>query len=113
MALSTVRGIMHEHDQRDVRHRFSRYRKGRPPAVTNPWRELWKLPPECRVLFLAILVNRAGSMALAFLALYLTTRQSAINMLTADLVGISKSIKCVPATSAALRSVSRLAIELI
>lgn len=38
----------------------------------NPWRGLEGLPREVWVLFTAILVNRAGTMALPFLVLYLT-----------------------------------------
>jgi MFS family permease len=38
----------------------------------NPWRGLAGLPREIWVLFTATLVNKAGSMALAFLVLYLT-----------------------------------------
>src|SRR5712691_12553912 len=38
----------------------------------NPWRGLKGLPREVWVLSLATLVNKAGSMVLAFLALYLT-----------------------------------------
>lgn len=40
----------------------------------NPWRGLRGLPPEIWVLFTATLINRAGTMALPFLALYLTGR---------------------------------------
>src|SRR5712691_12912160 len=38
----------------------------------NPWRGLKGLPREVWVLSLATLVNKAGSMVLAFLVLYLT-----------------------------------------
>src|SRR5262244_1773797 len=38
----------------------------------NPWRGLSGLPREVWVLSLATLINKAGSMVLAFLALYLT-----------------------------------------
>src|SRR5262245_55024007 len=38
----------------------------------NPWRGLRGLPREVWVLSLATLINKAGSMVLAFLALYLT-----------------------------------------
>ena len=40
----------------------------------NPWRGLRGLPREVWVLSLATLVNKAGSMVLAFLALYLTRK---------------------------------------
>jgi predicted MFS family arabinose efflux permease len=40
----------------------------------NPWRSLRGLPGEVWVLFTATLINRAGTMALPFLALYLTSR---------------------------------------
>jgi len=40
----------------------------------NPWRDLGGLPREVWVLFAATLVNRAGTMALPFLVLYLTRR---------------------------------------
>lgn len=40
----------------------------------NPWRGLAGLPREVWVLFVTNLVNRAGTMALPFLALYLTRR---------------------------------------
>jgi predicted MFS family arabinose efflux permease len=38
----------------------------------NPWRRLGNLPREVWILFIATLVNRAGTMALPFLALYVT-----------------------------------------
>src|SRR2546427_12644430 len=38
----------------------------------NPWRGLGAMPRAIWVLFPAILVNKAGSMVLAFLVLYLT-----------------------------------------
>ena len=38
----------------------------------NPWRGLGRLPRELWVLFIATLVNRAGTMALPFLTLYVT-----------------------------------------
>ena len=38
----------------------------------NPWRGLGELPREVWILFTATLVNRAGTMALPFLVLYLT-----------------------------------------
>ncbi len=38
----------------------------------NPWRGLGKLPREVWILFIATLVNRAGTMALPFLVLYIT-----------------------------------------
>ena len=38
----------------------------------NPWRGLGALPREVWFLCLAILVNRAGTMVLPFLTLYLT-----------------------------------------
>lgn len=38
----------------------------------NPWRGLGKLPREVWILFVATLVNRAGTMALPFLVLYIT-----------------------------------------
>ena len=38
----------------------------------NPWRGLGALPKEVWYLCLAILVNRAGTMVLPFLTLYLT-----------------------------------------
>jgi predicted MFS family arabinose efflux permease len=38
----------------------------------NPWRGLGHLPREVWVLFIATLVNRAGTMALPFLVLYIT-----------------------------------------
>src|SRR6266508_5550271 len=38
----------------------------------NPWRGLGTMPREIWVLFTATLVNKAGSMVLAFLVLYLT-----------------------------------------
>ena len=38
----------------------------------NPWRGLAAMPREVWVLFTATLVNKAGSMVLAFLVLYLT-----------------------------------------
>ena len=38
----------------------------------NPWRGLRGLPREVWILFTATLVNRAGSMVLPFLVLYLT-----------------------------------------
>jgi predicted MFS family arabinose efflux permease len=40
--------------------------------VLNAWRDLAKLPTELWILCLATFVNRAGTMALPFLALYLT-----------------------------------------
>jgi predicted MFS family arabinose efflux permease len=40
----------------------------------NPWSSLRGLPAEIWVLFTATLINRAGTMALPFLALYLTGR---------------------------------------
>ena len=40
--------------------------------MTNPWRDLRGFPVEVWVLFFATLINRAGTMALPFLALYLT-----------------------------------------
>jgi predicted MFS family arabinose efflux permease len=40
----------------------------------NPWRGLRGLPREVWVLSLATLINKAGSMVLAFLALYLTRK---------------------------------------
>ena len=40
--------------------------------VLNAWRDLAKLPRELWILCLATFVNRAGTMALPFLALYLT-----------------------------------------
>ena len=43
-------------------------------AGVNPWRDLKGLPGEVWVLFVATLVNRAGTMALPFLVLYLTRR---------------------------------------
>lgn len=42
----------------------------------NPWRGLGGLPQEIWVLFTATLVNRAGTMALPFLVLYLTRRHA-------------------------------------
>jgi predicted MFS family arabinose efflux permease len=41
-------------------------------AKANPWRGLGGLPREVWILFVATLVNRAGSMVLPFLVLYLT-----------------------------------------
>ena len=41
----------------------------------NPWRRLIALPREVWVLFAATLINRAGTMALPFLVLYLTQRE--------------------------------------
>lgn len=38
----------------------------------NPWRGLGNLPREVWILFIATLVNRAGTMALPFLTLYVT-----------------------------------------
>lgn len=38
----------------------------------NPWRGLRNLPREMWILFTAVLINRSGTMALPFLALYLT-----------------------------------------
>jgi len=38
----------------------------------NPWRRLGNLPREVWILFIATLVNRAGTMALPFLTLYVT-----------------------------------------
>ncbi len=38
----------------------------------NPWRDLAGLPRACWILALATFVNRAGTMALSYLALYLT-----------------------------------------
>ena len=38
----------------------------------NPWRGLGRLPREMWILFIATLVNRAGTMALVFLTLYVT-----------------------------------------
>jgi hypothetical protein len=38
----------------------------------NPWRSLGGLPREVWTLFTAVLINRAGTMALPFLVLYLT-----------------------------------------
>ncbi|HEX5733499.1 MAG TPA: MFS transporter [Blastocatellia bacterium] len=38
----------------------------------NPWRALGRLPRELWILFIATLVNRAGTMALVFLTLYVT-----------------------------------------
>ena len=40
--------------------------------MINPWRQLRGLPREVWLLFTAILVNRAGTMVLPFLVLYLT-----------------------------------------
>src|SRR5579871_1219411 len=47
---------------------FARLGKSR----LNPWRDLAGLPRESWILALTSLVNRAGTMALPFLALYLT-----------------------------------------
>jgi predicted MFS family arabinose efflux permease len=38
----------------------------------NPWRDLGRLPREVWILFAATLINRAGTMAMPFLVLYLT-----------------------------------------
>src|SRR5438874_8074543 len=40
----------------------------------NPWRSLGILPREVWVLFTTTVINRAGTMALPFLTLYLTRR---------------------------------------
>jgi MFS-type transporter involved in bile tolerance (Atg22 family) len=43
------------------------------PAVqVNPWRDLGLLPRDVWILFAATLVNRAGTMAVPFLVVYLT-----------------------------------------
>ena len=51
----------------------------------NPWRGLAGLPREMWVLFAATLVNRAGSMVLAFFVLYLT-RDVGLPVATAGLM---------------------------
>ena len=38
----------------------------------NPWRGLRNLPAEAWIIFATTLVNRAGTMVLPFLVLYLT-----------------------------------------
>lgn len=40
--------------------------------MTNPWRDLKGLPKEMWLLTIAVLINRAGTMVLPFLMLYLT-----------------------------------------
>ncbi len=51
----------------------------------NPWRGLAGLPRELWVLFVATLVNKAGSMVLPFFVLYLT-REAGLSVQTASLM---------------------------
>jgi predicted MFS family arabinose efflux permease len=50
----------------------SKAERARAHPFPNPWRGLGALPAQAWILFATTLVNRAGTMALPFLALYLT-----------------------------------------